>query len=223
MIVALQAEIAKLRGSLILLLTLVAPGMLVVFTLFNLMREGTTWTGAQAMQGAVALWAIFMLPMAVTALASQLAQIEHTNATWDYLLALSVRRAHLFLSKAITLLLIVMCMSLLLFGGVLLDVWLASRFGANITSPSASDVLAQAVLLGKVLGASCCCRCCNCGSRCAFRASYLHLQWASAAPSWRSQRPQPRRVSICRGKCPSTNSPSQRARTLRWSSAAPAA
>ncbi|WCE03621.1 ABC transporter permease [Pseudoxanthomonas sp. JBR18] len=154
MIIALQVEFAKLRRSLILLLIMVAPGMLIAFTLFNLMRQGTTWTGPQAIQGATALWAIFMLPMAATAIASQLAQIEHTNATWDYLLALPVKRTHLFLAKALTLLSIVLCMSSLLFGGLLLDVWLAPRLGADITALSLSEMLAQAALLAKVVGAS---------------------------------------------------------------------
>lgn len=96
-----HAEIAKLKGSLVLLLCAFAPLSLAGFgALLLLDREEPTQWG-QYLAECLAMWAYFMLPMTVTALTVLVAQMEHGPRMWNHLLALPQPRWAIYLAKAI--------------------------------------------------------------------------------------------------------------------------
>lgn len=106
-------ELRKLRGTLALLLCLLAPALVACVAVLIAMRQGELgWT--PLLMNALGLWAYFVLPMTVAALAALLAQIEHAPRTWDHLFALPVSRGAMIISKAATLALLVALMSALL-------------------------------------------------------------------------------------------------------------
>ncbi len=108
----LRVETIKLNRSLALALTLIAPGLIAVFTLFNALRmdEGREWS--IWMTGNAFMWAAFMLPMSVTALSALMAQMEHMPQSWDHLRSLPVPRWTIYAAKALMLVLLVILMSL---------------------------------------------------------------------------------------------------------------
>lgn len=111
----LRAELAKLRGSLALLLCVVAPVVvaLLMAVIFNRHGGGDTpWR--MYLLGHAATWAYFMLPMSVTALSVLVAQMEHGPRLWNHLLALPLPRAHVFLAKSGAVMLLCAAMSLAL-------------------------------------------------------------------------------------------------------------
>ena len=113
MLAVLSVEIRKLNRSLALLLALAAPALIALFVSFNLMRQSTAQPWDMWMVNANAMWAIFMLPMTVTALTALIAQMEHAPRAWDHLRALPRSRAALYFSKAACVVGLVAVMSML--------------------------------------------------------------------------------------------------------------
>lgn len=110
-----RAEIIKLRGSLALLLCVVAPVAVAVLMAVIFNRRGggdTTWW--MYLLGNAAAWAYFMLPMTVTALTVLVAQMEHGPRFWNHLLALPIPRRHIFFAKACVVMLLCAGMTVLL-------------------------------------------------------------------------------------------------------------
>lgn len=102
----IRLELRKLRGTLAPLLTGLAPALVAVVASLIAARQGDRgWTGLVV--NCVALWAYFILPVTVAALAALLAQIEHGPRMWDHLFALPVSRPLLLGAKLITLLMLV--------------------------------------------------------------------------------------------------------------------
>jgi lantibiotic transport system permease protein len=123
-------ELKKLKGALVVPLCLSVPtAVAIAMGLICVRQPVSTWK--DAMHGGIGLWAYFMLPMSVTALSALIANIEHRGGMWDHLLALPIARWHIFLAKAILLMLVLGAMSLLLafeirlVGGVI--EWLVPR------------------------------------------------------------------------------------------------
>lgn len=113
MITLLANELRKLRGTLALALCLLAPALVaLVAVLIALRQVATGWT--MIVTNTLGLWAYFVLPMTVAALAALVAQIEHGPRAWDHLFALPVRRMPILLAKAVTLMLLIGLMSALL-------------------------------------------------------------------------------------------------------------
>lgn len=114
MLRVLRAELAKLNGSLALLLAIVVPGLLGILPLLALLANDRTsaWTSILH-EFVLPLWAFFMLPMAVTAFTTLVAQIEYRGRSWDHLLALPIARWRIFTAKAIVVLLAVSAMTVL--------------------------------------------------------------------------------------------------------------
>ncbi len=111
----LRAEFSKLRGSLALLLCVVAPVAVAVLMALIFSRHGggdTPWR--MYLIGNAATWAYFMLPMTVTALTVLVAQMEHGPRLWNHLLALPIPRRHIFFAKAGVVMLLCAGMTLLL-------------------------------------------------------------------------------------------------------------
>lgn len=129
--VVLGAELFKLRRTLALWLVLIAPGLVVLFMVVNLLDRADALAGSDAdawgsyLQGGQAIWAIFMLPLLIALQTALLAGIEHGADGWKHLFALPVRRTDLVGAKLAAAVLLVLAASaalllLLLLGGVLL-------------------------------------------------------------------------------------------------------
>lgn len=111
---AVAVEAYKLRRSLALVLVATAPLLIAVFVCFNLLRLGKPAPWDMTLRSSVAIWAYFMLPMCVTALAALMAHTEHGPRSWDHLRALPRPRWHLYAAKAVCMLGLVAIMSVLL-------------------------------------------------------------------------------------------------------------
>jgi len=148
--VALGVEVAKLRGSLALLLAIVAPALVAVFVFANLLRMQRPQDVQISLQISAAVWAYFMLPMSVTALTALVASTEHVPRAWDYLRALPVPRWHLYAAKAIAVLATVAAMSLVL--GVLsvAAIHAAAWLKPAIAPTGTADLVGHALLLLRV-------------------------------------------------------------------------
>lgn len=116
-------ELRKLKGTLVVVLGLVAP-LLVAFLLLVIIMRQPVMTWRDALSGACGLWAYFVMPMSVTALSALIAQIEHGPRAWDHILALPVARWKIFAAKSAVVLLIVALMSAVLLGELRVAGWL---------------------------------------------------------------------------------------------------
>lgn len=102
---ALHAETLKLKRTLALHMVFVAP-LVVVFVQFMFLLERTrntqrpTANGWTVMaNGALALWAILMLPLFVTLEAALVSSIEHSEKHWKHLYALPLPRWSIYGAK----------------------------------------------------------------------------------------------------------------------------
>ncbi|MEL7681525.1 ABC transporter permease [Citromicrobium bathyomarinum] len=93
-----RAEFMKLRGSLALLLCLVAPVSVIVLNLAISLDQDIR-SFAQFASASAALWSFAMLPMAVTALSVLLTQMEHSRQAWDHALSHEGARPFLYTAK----------------------------------------------------------------------------------------------------------------------------
>jgi len=116
MLSVLSVEVRKLNRSLALLLALAAPGLIALFVFFNLLRQEAPQPWDMWMVNANAMWAIFMLPMTVTAMTALVAHMEHGPRAWDQLRALPRARWSLYGAKSLCVLGLVGFMSLLVMG-----------------------------------------------------------------------------------------------------------
>jgi hypothetical protein len=113
MFTSLFVELRKLKGSLVVLLSLATPTMIAALLILILLkRPNLDWK--EVLEGSTGLWSFFMLPMSVAALSALLAQIEHGPRAWDHMLALPVGRWRLFAAKGMVLMLVLALMSVLL-------------------------------------------------------------------------------------------------------------
>ena len=150
MFAPLVVEFRKLNRSLALWLAVGGPGLIAVFTFFNMLRGTAPAPWDMWMGGATAIWAFFMLPMSVTALTALVAHMEHGPRSWDHLRALPLPRWRLYAAKAVSVLTIVALMS----AGVLLFTWAAVTL-AGLIKPSVApsgpfDAAGYAATLGRM-------------------------------------------------------------------------
>ena len=129
---ALGAEALKLRRTLALRMTVVAPAVVVALSALQfgfsdrLRGDGVPDHAWKFFAGATfALWAFLMMPLLVTLEAALLAGLEHSERQWKHLLALPVPRAAHYLAKwmALVALLVVMALAfavLIALGGSML-------------------------------------------------------------------------------------------------------
>lgn len=107
----LDVELRKLKRSPAVLLAAVVPTLIAVFLFFNLLRDKQPRPWDLWLQNAAAVWAFFMLPMGVTALAALVAQLEHGTRSWDHLRALPLPRWYLYAAKTLCVLAVIALMS----------------------------------------------------------------------------------------------------------------
>jgi hypothetical protein len=107
---ALSAEALKLRGTLALWMSIVAPALVALVVVLQMLvgeTRGEPLPPAEAWQrfaqGVLALWAFLMLPLFVTLEAALLAALEHGTQQWRHLLALPLPRGVHYLGKWLAL------------------------------------------------------------------------------------------------------------------------
>ncbi len=113
MFAALSVEFRKLNRSLALLLAVVAPALIAIFTFFNMLRGSQPDTYDTWIMTGSAIWAFFMLPMSVTALTALVANMEHGPKSWDHLRALPLPRWRIYAAKTVSVIAVVALMSAL--------------------------------------------------------------------------------------------------------------
>lgn len=101
MIAVLRAEICKLKGSLALTLAFLAPLLPALIVLFASSTSNRPMQWGEVF-GAFMLpiWAVFLLPMAMTAVTTLLSQIEYQASGWDHMFALPLPRPTIIFAKA---------------------------------------------------------------------------------------------------------------------------
>jgi lantibiotic transport system permease protein len=119
---AVGAEVLKLKRTLALRMTLVAPMVVVVLiTLVYHERKGINVTGgewwARFSLEIVGLWSLLMLPMFVTLEAALLGGIENTEKNWKHLFALPVPRGAIYAAKLAAVVTLIGLSMLVLFVG----------------------------------------------------------------------------------------------------------
>jgi hypothetical protein len=152
--VSLAVEAIKLRRSLALVLALAAPALVVVFDFFFILRGKDPVPWSMALQMSAAIWAFFMLPMSVTALAALVAHTEHGPRAWDTLRALPVPRWHHYAAKAVGVLGLVAAMTVALAVMTIAAVTLAAWIKPGVAPTDAPDFVAYFALLGRIFLAS---------------------------------------------------------------------
>jgi lantibiotic transport system permease protein len=115
MFAVIVAETLKLRRSLVLLLVAGAPACLAIFAAMIVLMSKGVMPWARYLQEVVAIWAYFLLPLSLSALAILFAQIEHVPKMWNHLLVLPVARGKLFLAKAVVMIVLLLLMQLTVF------------------------------------------------------------------------------------------------------------
>lgn len=100
MIALIRAEVTKLRGSLALLLAVVAPTLPALLVFLGMLgsRKTPAW-GSVYLSFSLPVWSLFLMPMTIAAFVALVGQIEHRSRGWDHLLALPIRRWQLFAAK----------------------------------------------------------------------------------------------------------------------------
>lgn len=147
-----RSELVKLKGSLVMTLSLAVPGLVLLLTLLmGLMGENVT--GVRLIFGTTALWAQGMLPLGILALTVVLAQLEHQPRAWDPLLALPGTRRRIYLVKLAAAVVVLIAWHLILIGGY----WLIVQFftkvmPGQIIGPIPLDDVIR--VMPRILGAS---------------------------------------------------------------------
>ncbi len=143
-------EIAKLKHTLVLLVCLAAPLCAGLFPVMIMVNRPGPKPWVQMLGEGAAVWAYFLLPMAVTAVTVLVAQIEHGPRMWNHLLTLPVNRGKLFAAKLIVVLGLMLVMSvvlyLVLYGAVIAGLCLVP--GATATGdPQWGDTFTSLLLM----------------------------------------------------------------------------
>jgi ABC-2 type transport system permease protein len=150
LLTAIVVEAIKLRRSLALWLAGIAPALVAVFVFANLLRADDAPQWQLSVRGAAGIWAFFMLPMAVTALTTLVAHLEHGPRAWDTLRALPRPRWHLPAAKAIVVLAVVGLMHGLLAVAAVVAIEAAAWLVPAVAPAGPRDVAGFAALLGRV-------------------------------------------------------------------------
>lgn len=152
---ALSAEALKLRGTLALWMSLIAPaavvGLVVLQVLAMDLSKAKVNPPEQAWENfimmVVSLWALLMMPLFITLQSALIAGLEHSNQQWKHLLSLPVPKGVHYLAKLIALMGLVMLALAVL--GLLLPLggWVLAEFKpqAHIAGPVPWDTLARLI------------------------------------------------------------------------------
>jgi lantibiotic transport system permease protein len=149
---ALGAEAIKLRRTLALRMTVIAPLIVVLFQFLQMLDHGhAAPAGADAWpaytRGTLALWSLFMLPLLIALETALLAGLEHGPGTWRNLFALPAPRWSVYAAKLVAALIAVLTATGVLVGGTLITGWglslLRPELGLDAPTAAAALVLAR--------------------------------------------------------------------------------
>lgn len=144
----LQAEVAKLRRSLVLLLMAAVPAMvLIMLTMMRVSGNAAPDWERHSLTGA-AIWAYLLLPLTATALTALLAQVEHGPRAWSAVLSLPCPKWRVFAAKAAVAVGGMALVSALLWASILASGLIAGALsaGAAPTGPLPAGPLAETLL-----------------------------------------------------------------------------
>ena len=141
-------EARKLNRSLAALLAIAAPSLIAIFGFFMVLRAEKASPWDMWMMNAAGVWAFFMMPMSVTALAALVAHMEHGPRSWDHLRALPLPRWRLYAAKAVCVLLVVALMSAAVIAFSWAGVSLAGAIKPEAAPTGVFDLAAYARLMG---------------------------------------------------------------------------
>lgn len=108
---ALRVEFLKLTRTLSLLLVLAAPTLIGLFSFANLMRANRPTEWMEWLDGAISIWAYFLLPLTLAALSALVASIEHGPRMWDHLHSLPIPRWFIYAAKSLCVILLLLFMT----------------------------------------------------------------------------------------------------------------
>lgn len=154
MIAVLAVEFRKLNRSLALLLAIVAPALIAVFTFFLMLRDSAPKPYDSWLISGEGIWAFFMLPMSVTALTALVANMEHGPKSWDHLRALPLPRWRIYAAKTVCVVAVVALMSVLTLALTWAAVEVASTVKPAVRPEDAPDLARHSLIVVKMLGAS---------------------------------------------------------------------
>ena len=166
-------ELRKLNRSLAAALAIAAPGLIAVFTFFNMLRGKAPQPWDMWMVGATGIWAFFMLPMSVTALTALVAHMEHGPRTWDHLRALPLPRWTIYAAKALSVFLVLAAMSVGVFALTSAAVKLAVILKPEPAPTGVFDTAAYMTALGRMYLAA---------NLVVVIQLWISLRWASFVP-----------------------------------------
>lgn len=144
----LAVEVRKLNRSLAALLAVAAPALIAVFGFFMVLRADKASAWDMWMTSAAGVWAFFMMPMSVTALAALVAHMEHGPRSWDHLRALPLPRWRLYAAKTVCVLLLVAVMSAAVIAFSWAGINLAGAIKPEAAPTGVFDLTAYARLMG---------------------------------------------------------------------------
>ena len=150
MLVLIGNEFIKLKHSLVLLICLAAPACAAGFEIMVMLGHPGPRPWVQTLGEGAAVWAYFLLPMAVTAMTVLLAQIEHGTRMWNHLMTLPRLRAEIFAAKMATAVVLLAFMTLVLYVALYGAVLLATAIlpGAAATGdPQWADTFSSLFLM----------------------------------------------------------------------------
>lgn len=174
---ALGAEAIKLRRTLALRMTVIAPLIVVLFQFLQMLDrgrakppDGVAWQ--RYTDGTLALWSLFMLPLLIALETALLAGLEHGPGTWRNLFALPAPRWSTYAAKQLAALIAVLTATGVLVGGTLLTGWVLGllRPELGLGAPAGATALSLARSAGAALLAGCCILALQ---------SWIALRWAS--------------------------------------------
>lgn len=132
MISLVYTEIRKLNGSLALLLAVVAPAFPAMLVMLSVATSDRSSAWSSIFESfMLPIWALFLMPMIVTAFTTLMAQIEYQARGWDHLLALPIRKWQVFAAKALVVLFALVAMTTLALVFTLVGAFLGSLIGGN--------------------------------------------------------------------------------------------
>ncbi len=100
MINYVTVEYRKLKGSLAILLAILVPALPALMTLLAVSSSNRLMTWHMIyFQFALPIWVTFLMPMAITAFATLLGQIEYRANGWESMFALPIHKHSVFLAK----------------------------------------------------------------------------------------------------------------------------
>ncbi len=150
----LIAEIAKLKGSLVLLLAAAPPAMMaIMIPAVILSGNGPDEWRLIAMNGA-AIWAYLLMPLTATALTALVAGLEHQSGGWTWTLAQPVPKPIIFAAKALVCAGLMALISLGIAVGILVGGSLAGALSPDQALSGALPISMLADLLSRMFIAS---------------------------------------------------------------------